>query len=75
MAIDYRLSAIGFTMPMIGCDEPYGMTTSVMVSLHINPATFADNVVNTYSPVLASWSVIGNHVETIQPHMGIGFGS
>lgn len=59
-------------MPMSGNDQPYGMPTSVMESLYTIPVTFVDNAANTYSPILAFRSAIGNHGRTIPPHMGMG---
>lgn len=58
-----------------GCEQPYGMPTSMMASLHTNPSTFNDNVENAYSPILAYGLAIGNPKWTIQPQAGKGFGS
>lgn len=62
-------------MPMLGREQPYGMSTSIMENLHTIPATFADNAVKTYSPILASGSDIGNHGQTMSSQMGMGFSS
>lgn len=60
---------------MLGREQPYGMPTSMMEILHINPSTFTDNIANVYSPILASGSAIGNPGRTIQPQVRMGFGS
>lgn len=75
MTIEARPFAISFTMPMVGREQPYGMSTSIMENLHTNPMIFVDNAANTYSPILVYGSTIGNHSRTIPPHMGMGFGS
>lgn len=58
---------------MLGREQPYGMLTSVMENLHTNHSTFADNVANVYSPLLASGSTIGNPGRTIQSQLGMRF--
>lgn len=63
----YRPFAMGFRMPILGREQPYGIPTSMMESLHINPSTFTNNTSNTYSQILAFGSVIGNHGRTIPP--------
>lgn len=75
MATEARTFVTNFIMPMLGRDQPYGMPTSMMAKLHTNSATFANNVANTYSPISAYGSTIGNQGRTIPPQMGMGFGS
>lgn len=59
-AMNFRHFATSFTMYMLGREQPYGMPTSMMENLHMNPSTFANNVANSYSSPLASGSIIGN---------------
>ena len=40
----------GFSIPYSGRDQPYGMPTSVMASLHNASSTFSEPVVNVTSP-------------------------
>lgn len=60
---------------MLGREQPYGMLTTMMASLHNNPSTFYDNIVNAYSLIMAFGSAISNHGRTIQPPLGMRFGS
>lgn len=75
VASDFRPFATNFTMLMPGREQPYGMPTTMTTSLHNNPSTFEDNVVNVYSPIMTSGLSIRNHGRTMQPHVGMGFGS
>lgn len=65
--IDFRPFVTSFTMLMLGLQEPYGMPTSMMDDLNTNLSIFTNNVANTYSPLLASGSFIGNLGQTMQP--------
>lgn len=62
-------------MHMPGHEQPYGMPTSMMANLHINPLTFVGNATNAYSQILASNSAIDNPGRTILPQLGMVFGS
>lgn len=58
METPFRPFFTSLTMPMSGCEQPYGMLTSMMANLHINPLIFPDNVTNAYSPILEFGSSI-----------------
>ena len=61
----------GFSMPYSGREQPYGMPTSVMASLHNASSAFSEPVVNVTSPLQGSGSGI-NVGRNSQP-LGIGY--
>ena len=50
-----------------GREHPYGMSTSVMASLHNSASTFNDPLVSTFSPLQGSGSGINNLGRNTQP--------
>lgn len=75
VASDFIPFTTNFPMLMPGHEQPYGMPATMMDSLHNNPSTSVDNAVNAYSPIMASSSTTSNHGQTMQPRVGMGFGS
>lgn len=67
MSSTFRLYVHGFTMPMDGCEHPYGMPTSVMMSLHNSASTFVGPTVTMYSLLQGSGSAVNNPGRTTQP--------
>lgn len=59
-------------MPLNGREQPYGMPTSMMVSLHNTTTAFADLVVNIFPPMKGSESAV-NNMGRINPSPGMGF--
>lgn len=59
-------------MPLNGREQPYGMPTSMMASLHNTSSTFAELVVNATSPLQGFGSDINNMVRISQP-LGMAF--
>lgn len=43
METEARPFATNSTIPMLGREQPYGMSTSIMTNLQINHATFANS--------------------------------
>lgn len=56
----FRLYATGFTMPLNGREQPYGMPSSMTKNLHNTTTTFVGPMVNTFSPVQGSGSAVHN---------------
>lgn len=49
-----RPYVIGFSMPLNGHEQSFGMSTSMMASLHNSTSTYADPLVNASSPLQGS---------------------
>lgn len=54
-------------MPMDGREQPYGMPTSMMASLHNSASTFVGPTVTMYSLLQGSGSTVNNLVRTTLP--------
>lgn len=58
----FRPYVTGFTMPLSGREHLYGMPTLMMENLHNATTTFADPLVNMFSPLQGSGSAVNNMI-------------
>lgn len=56
----FRPYVRGFSMPVNGHEEPYGMSTAIMKILHNLMSTYADPLTNVSSPLEGSGSGVNN---------------
>lgn len=56
----FRPYVYGFTMPLNGHEQPYGILTSMMGNLHNATSTFADPLMNMFSPLQGYGSTVNN---------------
>lgn len=56
----FRSYATGFTIPLNGREQPYGMPTSMMENLHNTTTSFDDPLVITFSPLQGFGFVVHN---------------
>lgn len=71
-ASSFRPYMTGFTIPMNGHEQPYGMPTSTMTNLHNSTSTFIDPMTTIILPLQGSGSIVDNLGRSTQP-LGVVF--
>lgn len=68
----FRPYVTGFTMPLNGREQLYGMPTSMIENLHNATSTFVDPLVNMFYPLQGSRPAV-NNMSRINQTPGVGF--